>query len=35
MVDLYCSSMGNTASEPYTIKYGVKLVDLLGIVCRL
>jgi hypothetical protein len=23
------------ASEPYTIKNGVKLVDLLGIVCRL
>jgi hypothetical protein len=27
--------VGNTASAPYTIKNGVKLVDLLGVVRRL
>jgi hypothetical protein len=29
---LYCSSEGNTTFKPYTIKNGVKLVELLGVV---
>jgi hypothetical protein len=33
--DLYCSSMGNIASESYSIKKCVQLVDLLGVVCKL
>jgi hypothetical protein len=31
----YYSSVGTKTSDPYTIKNGVKLVDLLGIVWRL
>jgi hypothetical protein len=30
--DPYCSSVGNTTFAPYTMKKGVKLVDLLGMV---
>jgi hypothetical protein len=35
MGDPYYSSVGNTASKPYTIKNGVKLVNPLGVVHRL
>jgi hypothetical protein len=31
----YCSSMGNTTSAPYTVKKGVKFVNLLGVIRRL